>query len=35
MRKMSVAEQRYEAFRAVIADGETVTANSSRTTGRH
>ena len=25
MREMSVAEQRYEAVRAVIADGETVT----------
>jgi transposase InsO family protein len=30
MREMSVAEQRYEAVRAVIADGETVTAVASR-----
>jgi transposase InsO family protein len=30
MREMSVAEQRYEAVRAVIADGETVTAVAAR-----
>src|ERR1700744_5418254 len=30
MREMSVAEQRYEAVRAVIADGETVTQVAAR-----
>jgi transposase len=30
MREMSVAEQRYEAVRAVIADGETVTGVAAR-----
>src|SRR5581483_7451175 len=30
MREMSVAEQRYEAVRAVIADGETVTSVAAR-----
>jgi transposase len=30
MREMSVAEQRYEAVRAVIADAETVTAVAAR-----
>jgi transposase-like protein len=30
MREMSVAQQRYEAVRAVIADGETVTQVAAR-----
>ncbi len=30
MRELSVAEQRYEAVRAVIADGETVTSVAAR-----
>ena len=30
MREMSVAEQRYEAVRAMIADGETVTGVAAR-----